>query len=181
MIIFPLSEHCCEIRRLWIACRKIKNKTLFCCSPVGLNPNLGFIMKAQCLYTHPHLMRRVSSLIAEYEEIFHVLSLIGKRHSCLSVVFLTHSLGYDLEIGHHVFPPQARCFILLCYVILTCCHKMETTPSFHITPYLYYKVHLVHLNSSHSPSLLFPDLHPSPTCTPEEGISWLCDGPCPSS
>lgn len=55
-------------------------------------------------------MRRVSSLIAEYEEIFHVLSLIGKRHSCLSVVFLTHSLGYDLEIGHHVFPPPGQMF-----------------------------------------------------------------------
>lgn len=78
-------------------------------------------MKAQCLYTHPHLMRRVSSLIAEYEEIFHVLSLIGKRHSCLSVVFLTHSLGYDLEIGHHVFPPPRP-------DVLSCC----VTSSWHV-------------------------------------------------
>lgn len=46
-------------------------------------------------------------LIAEYKENFHMLSLIGKVHSCLSVVFLPQSPRYDLEIRHHVFfPPR---------------------------------------------------------------------------
>lgn len=39
-------------------------------------------------------MRWISFLIAEGKEIFHMLSLIGKVHSCLSVVFLPHSLRF---------------------------------------------------------------------------------------
>lgn len=72
-------------------------------------------MKAQCLYINLHLMRWISFLITEYKEVFHVLSVIGKVHSCLSVVFLSHSLGYDLESRHHVFFPS-RPDVLSCSV-----------------------------------------------------------------
>lgn len=54
---------------------------------------------------------------------------------------------------------------------------METTASFNIAPYLYYKVCLMHLNSSYSPSLLH---HPSPAYTPKEGISSNCMRACVS-
>lgn len=63
-----------------------------------LNPNLRFILKAQCLYTNLHLMRWISFLIAERKEIFHMLSLIGKVHGCLSCFSSTKSM-----IRRHVF------------------------------------------------------------------------------
>lgn len=112
---FPLSEHCCKIRRLWIAQGKNNEKnSLFQCSPVGLNPNLRFLMKAQCLYTHLYRLRWICFLIVEYKGIFHMLSLTRSIHSCLSVVFLPHSLHYDVEIRHHAFFPRPD--VLFCYV-----------------------------------------------------------------